>query len=111
MQTTTTYEFGDVVLVPFPFSDISTSKQRPAAIVHSPRYEAEALVVSSDRYNIRCPDLIIVIGITSTDAGRQFGSIPVESWKAANLLHNAPEDIDGPRKKSYSGRSPARSSR
>ncbi len=87
MPTTTTYEFGDIVLVPFPFSDINTSKKRPAVIVHSPRYEAEALVVSSDQYNVRCPDLILVIGITSTEAGRQFGSISIEHWKAANLLH------------------------
>ncbi len=43
--------------------------------------------MSSDQYNVRCPDLILVIGITSTEAGRQFGSISIEHWQAANLLH------------------------
>jgi mRNA interferase MazF len=29
----TAYEFGDVVLVPFPFTDQSTTKRRPAVVV------------------------------------------------------------------------------
>lgn len=33
--------FGDVILVPFPFTDQSQSKQRPAVVVSSLRYHAE----------------------------------------------------------------------
>jgi mRNA interferase MazF len=29
------FEFGDVVLVPFPFTDQTTSKKRPAVVVSS----------------------------------------------------------------------------
>lgn len=43
---------GDVVLVPFPFSDLSTSKVRPA------------VVVSSNSYHASEPDLILA-AITS----------------------------------------------
>jgi mRNA interferase MazF len=48
----TTYKFGDVILVPFPFTDQSTSKKRPA------------IVISSDNYNQNKPD-IILIAVTS----------------------------------------------
>jgi hypothetical protein len=31
----TDYEFGDVVLVAFPFTDMTTAKRRPAVVVNS----------------------------------------------------------------------------
>ena len=43
---------GDVVLLPFPFSDLSTTKQRPA------------VVISAETFNARQHD-IIVLAITS----------------------------------------------
>jgi mRNA interferase MazF len=47
-----TYNQGDILLIPMPFSDLSTSKKRPV------------LVVSNDSYNFSSLDLI-VIAITS----------------------------------------------
>ncbi len=47
-----TYSRGDVVLVPFPFTDLTTQKQRPA------------LVISSNQFNSSSADVILV-GITS----------------------------------------------
>ena len=38
-----TYEFGEVVLVPFPFTNQSTQKQRPAAVISSRAYNATRL--------------------------------------------------------------------
>jgi len=46
------FEFGDVVLVPFPFTSQTTSKKRPA------------VVVSNRAYNIAWPD-VVVMAITS----------------------------------------------
>lgn len=52
MPSTTGYKRGDVVLVPFPFTDLSATKQRPA------------LVISSDGFNAVHDDLLVA-AITS----------------------------------------------
>ena len=48
MPNTTGYNFGDIVLAPFPFTDQTATKRRPA------------VVVSSDGYNKARPDLILM---------------------------------------------------
>ena len=52
MPSTTSYKRGEVVLVPFPFTDLSSAKQRPA------------LLVSSDTFNAERED-VLVAAITS----------------------------------------------
>lgn len=52
MPSTTRYKCGDIVLVPFPFTDLSSSKRRPA------------LVISPDAFNDRMED-VVVAAITS----------------------------------------------
>lgn len=41
MPNMTTYSFGDIILVPFPFTDQTTIKKRPAVIVSSEKYNAD----------------------------------------------------------------------
>jgi len=43
MPPTTGYSFGDVVLVPFPFTDQTGLKKRPAVVVSSTTYHEERL--------------------------------------------------------------------
>jgi mRNA interferase MazF len=70
----TSYNFGDVVLVPFPFTDQTTNKKRPA------------VVISSDVYNAEYPDLILM-GITSQiSSSPKVGDIIIADWRAAGLL-------------------------
>ncbi len=68
----TTYRQGDVLLVPYPFTDQSGSKRRPA------------VVLSGDAYNQAHPDVILA-PITS-----QIKNTPDEAslahWQAAGLL-------------------------
>jgi mRNA-degrading endonuclease toxin of MazEF toxin-antitoxin module len=52
MPSTTRYKRGDIVLVAFPFTDLSSTKRRPA------------LVVSPDTFNAHLQDLVLV-AITS----------------------------------------------
>lgn len=68
----TGYEFGDIVLVPFPFTDQTAAKKRPAA------------VVSSAAYNRNRPD-IILIAVTSQVQHAHFGDVPVKDWQQAGL--------------------------
>lgn len=68
------YEFGDIVLIAFPFTDHVGQKQRPAVVVSSPDY------------NSRRPDLI-AMAITSQLRGeREFAEVMIDGWKEAGLL-------------------------
>lgn len=69
----TSFEFGDVVLVPFPFTDQSTAKKRPA------------IVVSSQIYNSERPDVIIMAVTSQVRAANAF-DIPIQDWQSAKLL-------------------------
>jgi mRNA interferase MazF len=70
----TAYNFGDVILVPFPFTDLQQSKQRPAVIVSSARYHAER------------PDLILMAITSQVRTPPAFAESPVRDWRAAGLL-------------------------
>jgi len=74
MPTTIAYEFGDVILVPFPFTDQSGSKQRPAVIV------------SSSRYNAERPDLVIMAVTSQVRSGDSIADVAIAQWREAGLL-------------------------
>jgi mRNA interferase MazF len=68
------FEFGDVVLVRFPFTSQSASKQRPA------------VVVSNQTYNQARPDVVIMAITSQLRSPSGFGEVLVSDWQAANLL-------------------------
>ena len=74
MPPMTDYNFGDVVLVPFPFTDQSSAKKRPA------------VVVSSQEYNRRLPDLVLMAVTSQIKPAAVFGEMTVSQWKQAGLL-------------------------
>ena len=65
---------GDVVLVPFDFTDRSGVKWRPA------------VVVSSERYNQETPDVLIAAITGNLRAIPHPGDHQIRDWKAAGLL-------------------------
>ena len=74
MPPTTSYRFGDVVLVPFPFTDQSSSKKRPA------------VVVSSNEYHARRPDVVLMAITSQVGLRLSFGESRVTEWKKAGLI-------------------------
>ncbi len=70
----TNYKFGDIVLVPFPFTDQSTTKKRPAVII------------SSNTYNQNRPDIVIMAVISQSHVSGYFGDIRIQKWQHAGLL-------------------------
>lgn len=68
------HSFGEVVLVPFPFTDQSGTKKRPA------------VVVSSSGYHAGRRDLVImaITGQVRTPLG--FGEALITDWQAAGLI-------------------------
>ena len=70
----TRYNRGDVILVPFPFSDQTVTKKRPA------------IIVSSNAYNSISQD-IVIMAITGQIKGHVgVGEFLIEDWQGAGLL-------------------------
>ena len=75
MPSTTPFKRGDIVLVPFPFTDLTTTKQRPG------------LVISSDAFNTADND-VVLLAITSqipTTLGADEFLIPQNDLAACGL--------------------------
>ena len=69
------YQRGDVVLVPFPFSDLSTTKVRPAVIVSSATYHATE------------PDLLLAAITSNIAAAKTKVDYVLADWEAAGLRY------------------------
>jgi mRNA interferase MazF len=70
----TTYKRGAVVLVPFPFTDLSAIKRRPA------------LVISIDRYNALTGDVVIAQITSKVQSPARPGDHRVGNWQEAGLV-------------------------
>ena len=74
MPIMTDFKFGDIVLVPFPFTDQSATKKRPA------------VVISSEAYHQQRPDLIIMAVTSQLTSTQTVGETLVQDWQSAGLL-------------------------
>ncbi len=66
---------GDVALVRFPFTDVASTKKRPALVL--------AATTRSPRYRLATLAMIT----SQTEALKLEGDVLLEDWKAAGLLH------------------------
>ncbi len=71
MPPTTSYKRGDVILAPFPFSDQTSIKQRPA------------LVISVEDFQEQGPDLLIMAVTSQVRGPLKLGEFLIRDWQAA----------------------------
>lgn len=74
MATSSGLAFADVVLVPFPFTDQTSSKKRPA------------VVVSHADYNANRRDVVIMAITSQVRQPLGFAEALVINWQAAGLI-------------------------
>ena len=68
------FDFGDIVLVSFPFTSQASSKKRPAA------------VISNRIYNTAKPDLVVMAITSQFRPSPALGEVWLGEWQAAGLL-------------------------
>lgn len=72
MPSMTVYKKWEIVLVPFPFTDLSSAKRRPA------------LIVSPDSYNAG-KDIVIAYITSQMNLSPRSGDYDLQRWKNAGL--------------------------
>ena len=72
MPSTTVYKKGDIVLVPFPFTNLKTIKKRPG------------LIISPDEYNTKA-DVVIAFITSNLKVEPRIGDYLIKEWEQANL--------------------------
>lgn len=70
----TPYKRGDIILIPFPFSDQTTTKRRPAVII------------SSNAYNNTSSDIVIMAITSQIERTFEIGECLINDWQGSGLL-------------------------
>ncbi|MEA3359083.1 MAG: type II toxin-antitoxin system PemK/MazF family toxin [Thermodesulfobacteriota bacterium] len=66
------YKKWEIALVPFPFTDLTTTKKRPA------------LIISPNEYNEKS-DVVIVFITSKLDLEYRIGDYKIQEWEKSNL--------------------------
>lgn len=74
MPSTTSFDFGDVVLVGFPFTHLQAAKKRPA------------VVISRHTYQQSRPDVILMAITSQVRQPLATGEALLQDWQAAGLV-------------------------
>ncbi len=69
----TNYNKWDIILVPFPFTNLKQTKKRPA------------LIVSPEEYNTQS-DIVIAFITSNLNLEYRFGDYKIKKWSESNLL-------------------------
>ncbi len=59
---------GKIIVVPFPFTDLSSIKRRPALVIHETKYDIVVAYISSNMPSIPSPEDVLITGSRSSFA-------------------------------------------
>src|SRR5215471_225378 len=79
MPSTTSFSQGDVVLVPFPFTDLSAVKQRPALVLSPDRLNKVRTDVVVAAITSQIPEVIGEDEVLLSDADQRTAGLPKAS--------------------------------
>lgn len=74
MPSTTSYDFGDVTLVGFPFTNLQATKKRPAVIISRRSYQQSR------------PDVILMAITSQIRSELATGEAILKDWQVAGLV-------------------------
>jgi mRNA interferase MazF len=77
---------GDIIILPFPFSDLSSTKKRPALIISTPKGDDVLLAQITSKTNLNNYSIPISNYF-------EKGSLPSESFVKINKLFSADKSI------------------
>ena len=75
-------EQGDIVLIPIPFTDLSSHKRRPV------------IVISNDAYNHKAADIVVVAMTSNPEAGDYSFMIASSDLEQGQLNHPGQVRVD-----------------
>ena len=73
MRSMTSFDFGNIVLVPFPFTDQTGAKKRPAVVVSSQTLHREGIDV-------------VIMAVTTQSRPSSSLEVTISDWQPAGLL-------------------------
>ncbi len=74
MPSTTGYDYGDVVLVEFPFTNLHSTKKRPAVIISGKSYQRNR------------PDIVLMAITSQIRQPLTADEVLLQDWQAAGLV-------------------------
>ena len=85
------YRQGDILLIPIPFSDLATNKQRPVLVLSNSKYnqKTEDLVVVAITSNLSEKEYAVII----TQADLDEGNLKVDSCVRADKIYTLAQKI------------------
>jgi len=87
----TMYRQGDILLIPIPFSDLTSNKKRPVLVLSNDDYNSrtEDIIVAAITSNLSVKDYIVML--TNSDLDK--GTLKVDSCVRADKIYTLSQSI------------------